>query len=190
LIYITSKQATVDPLIIAGIFHKQFVLIHPFIEGNGRTTRLATKVLLAALGLDTFKLFSFEDYYNRNITRYFSTVGAFGDYYELTGKGVDFSLWLEYFTEGIIDELLRVESVLPLGMTPETTLQPHHQIILDIIKEKGFVTDRDYAARTSRAKATRTLDFQKLIDLGVVVRRGERRGSYYIFDTREESACG
>ncbi len=47
------------------------IIIHPFIEGNRRTTKLTTKVLVAAMGLNTFNLFSFENYYNKNITKYF-----------------------------------------------------------------------------------------------------------------------
>src|SRR3989344_4888709 len=54
--YIKGNNKTVDPLILAGIFHKQMVIIHPFMDGNGRTTRLATKVLLAKMGLNTFNL--------------------------------------------------------------------------------------------------------------------------------------
>jgi len=179
LAYVMSEQGTVDPLILAGVFHKQFVLIHPFIDGNGRTTRLATKVLLAALGLDTFKLFSFENYYNRNVTRYFQTVGEQGDYYDLASN-IDFTNWLEYFTEGIIDELLRVEKLLPTVQTPETALRPYHQIILDIIKEKGFITDKDYSEHTNRAKATRALDLQKLVSLGLLEKQGKGRATYYI----------
>lgn len=176
--YVTRVQPAVDPLILAGIFHKQFVLIHPFIDGNGRTTRLATKLLLASMGLNTFNLFSFENYYNRNVTKYFQVVGEVGDYYDQTIR--DFTPWLEYFTEGIIDELLRVEKLLPQAVTPGTALQPYHQVIMDIIKENGFVTDRDYAARTDRARATRTLDFRKLLDLGLIERRGQKRGTYYV----------
>ena len=41
-------------------------------------------------------IFSFENYYNRNITRYFKAVGLEGDYYDLT-ENIDFSEWLEYF---------------------------------------------------------------------------------------------
>jgi Fic family protein len=179
LAYLATNQDEVDPLILAGVFHKQFVLIHPFIDGNGRTTRLSTKMLLAGMGLNTFNLFSFEYYYNQNVTKYFQTVGEVGDYYDTANK-TDFTRWLEYFTDGIIDELLRIEKLLPQTLTPETTLQPHHHIILDIAKEKGFVTDRDYATRTTRAKATRTLDFQRLIELGLIERRGKTRASHYV----------
>jgi len=69
--FIIQNKNTVDSLILAGIFHKQMVIIHPFMDGNGRTTRLATKPLLAKLGLNTFNLFSFENYYNQNVTNYF-----------------------------------------------------------------------------------------------------------------------
>ena len=74
LVFVNSNRDKIDPLILAGIFHKQIVIIHPFMDGNGRTTRLATKVLLAEMGLNTFNLFSFENYYNKNVSKYFQTV--------------------------------------------------------------------------------------------------------------------
>ena len=178
--FINSNRNEIDSLILAGIFHKQVVIIHPFMDGNGRTTRLATKILLAEMGLNTFNLFSFENYYNKNVTRYFQTVGEFGNYYDLVDK-VDFTSWLEYFTEGIIDELLRVQKLLPeFGMSPETKLESYHLKILEFIKEKGFISDRDYVKLVDRAKATRALDFRKLIDLGLISRKGKGKATYYI----------
>lgn len=178
--FIHNHKKKIDPLILAGIFHKQMVIIHPFMDGNGRTTRLVTKALLAAMGLNTFNLFSFENYYNNNVTKYFQTVGEFGNYYELAEK-VDFTNWLEYFTEGIIDELLRVQKLLPeVSISPGSQLQSYHLKILEYIQKKGFITDKDYAKITDRAKATRALDFQKLIELGLIERKGKGRATYYI----------
>ncbi len=178
--FTNSNRNQIDPLILAGVFHKQMVLIHPFMDGNGRTTRIATKVLLAEMGLNTFNLFSFENYYNQSVTKYFQTVGEYGNYYELIDK-IDFTLWLEYFTEGIIDELLRVQKLIPkIAVNPESELQPYHLKILEFIKEKGFITDRDYAKLSDRAKATRTIDFQKLIKLELIERKGRGRATYYI----------
>ncbi|MBI4035037.1 MAG: Fic family protein, partial [Candidatus Chisholmbacteria bacterium] len=163
-----------------GVFHKQMVVIHPFMDGNGRTTRLATKVLLAEMGLNTFNLFSFENYYNQNVTNYFKAVGEFGDYYELKDQ-IDFTAWLEYFTEGIVDELLRVGKLLSVvGQSPKTELKPYDFKILDFIDKKGFVTDRDYAGLVNRAKATRALDFKRLIKLGLLAKKGKGRGTYYV----------
>ena len=68
---VNQNVGKIDPVILAGIFYRQNVIIHPFIDGNGRTTRLLTTAILGRSGLDLFEIFSFEDYYNRNITRYF-----------------------------------------------------------------------------------------------------------------------
>jgi len=177
--YANSNIKRLDSLILAGIFHKQFVIIHPFIDGNGRTARLATKVLLAHMGLNTFNLFSFENYYNNNVAKYFENVGLIGNYYEIKDQ-IDFTAWLEYFTDGIVDELLRVTKILENEMvTPANELKDYHQKILDFIKSNGFIKDSNYATLTNRAKPTRNQDFNKLIQIGLIQRFGRGRATYY-----------
>jgi len=171
-------------LILAGIFHKQIVLIHPFMDGNGRSTRLATKVLLAEMGLNTFNLFSFENYYNNNVTRYFQTVGEFGNYYDIAER-IDFTAWLEYFTEGIIDELLRVQKLFPkIPVNQDAKLEDYHMTILDFIRKNGSITNREYAKLIDRAKSTRALDFQKLVEVGLIERKRKGRATYYILKNK------
>lgn len=179
--FVNHNQGIINELILAGIFHKQMVIIHPFMDGNGRTTRLATKVLLAKMGLNTFNLFSFENYYNQNVTRYFQQVGEYGDYNELAEE-IDFSAWLEYFTGGLIDELLRVSKFLPKAdIKPEAAFEPHILNLLAYLKTNGFINDRIYSTLTDRAKATRTLDFRTLLDMGLIERKGKGRATYYVF---------
>ncbi len=183
--FVDANKHKIDPLILAGLFHKQVVIIHPFMDGNGRTTRLVTKILLADMGLNTFNLLSFENYYNQNVTRYFETVGVRGNYYDIAEQ-IDFTAWLEYFTGGIIDELLRVEKILPETVaTPQTQLKPYHEKIIEVIKQKGFITDRDYAGLVDRAKPTRRLDFNKLIELGLIVRKGKGKSTYYALKEKQ-----
>lgn len=180
--FVERERQELDPLLLAGIFHKQFVIIHPFVDGSGRTARLATNVLLAGLGINLFPLLSFENYYNQNVSRYFQKVGLFGDYYELA-PAIDFTPWLEYFAEGILDELHRLSDQLvqrkQQQKRPETTPTIYHQQILDYIDQHGFITDKAYAGFTERAKATRSLDFRKLIELGLIERMGRGRNTYY-----------
>jgi len=179
LAFVAHNKKILDPLLIAGIFHKQFVIIHPFMDGNGRTVRLATKVLLSAMGLNTFNLFSFENYYNQKISQYFKYVGVKGNYYDLKDR-IDFTPWLEYFTDGIIDELLRVSQILEQKkITPETVLLSQHHIILDYIKKHGYITDKIYSTLTPRAKPTRNQDFAKLIRLQLVERVGKGKSTLY-----------
>ncbi|MBU0647071.1 MAG: Fic family protein [Patescibacteria group bacterium] len=177
--WLNKNSKIIDPLILAGIFHKQFVIIHPFVDGNGRTARLATKALLAKMGINTFNLFSFENYYNQNVAKYFNEVGVIGNYYDIKDE-IDFTSWLEYFTDGIIDELLRVKKNLEKeSITPDRILKNQHEVIINYIKEKGYIADRDYSALTKRSKPARNLDFNKLINLGFIVRVDKGKATYY-----------
>ncbi len=174
-----ASKSDDDPLIISGIFHKQFVIIHPFIDGNGRSTRLITKHLLASMGLNTFNLFSFENYYNRNVSKYFEQVGLRGNYYDVKNN-IDFTEWLEYFTGGIIDELLRVSKELSkVSLSPETSLAEHHKALISYIEKHGYINDKLYATLTDRAKATRSQDFKHLLELNLIERHGRARATYY-----------
>jgi Fic family protein len=175
--YLEKEYTRTDPLILAGIFHKQFVVIHPFIDGNGRTARLVTKYLLARMGLSTFQLFSFENYYNKNVTKYFSSVGVLGDYYEIKEK-IDFTHWLIYFTDGIIDELLRVQKLLQNSVAP-IRITDFETIIIAYIRAHGSITKREYALITSRAHSTQILDFKRLLDKKIITRHGAGKATYY-----------
>jgi Fic family protein len=179
LVLFIKKNNYIDPIILAGIFHKQFILIHPFMDGNGRTARLVTKMLLAKMGLNTFNLFSFENYYNQDVSRYFEFVGELGDYYELKDK-VDFTSWLEYFTDGIVNELLRVKRILNLTEGRTDLIFSHDQKILDYIGKNGQIKNSDYAKLVKRSKATRTKDFQRLVKLGLIKMKAKGKATYYV----------
>ncbi len=44
--WLKKNKETIHPLILSSIFHYEFVFIHPFSDGNGRTARLWQNVLL------------------------------------------------------------------------------------------------------------------------------------------------
>ena len=177
--FISSNEGKLDPLIIAGIFHRQFVVIHPFIDGNGRTTRLLSKALLAKMGLNTFKLFSFENYYNKNVTAYFQKVGLFGNYYELK-DALDFTEWLEYFTDGIIDELLRVKKELEKESTAiKPRIRLEYKVVTDFLEKNGSINEREYSLLTKRAKSTRILDFKNMQNQDLIERVGKGKNTFY-----------
>ncbi len=177
--FIKKNIDNIDPIILSGIFHKQCVIIHPFIDGNGRSTRLFTTGLLGTMEFNLFKIFSFENYYNNNISKYFKAVGLEGDYYELKNS-IDFTYWLEYFSEGILDELKRVIKTIPSVQNLSThRLESHHYKIIDFINEKGSITQREYANISTRSLAARKLDFEKLKSIGLIKSNSSGRGIYY-----------
>jgi hypothetical protein len=130
------------------------------------------------MGLDTFKLFSFENYYNKNVTRYFKNVGVYGDYYDIADK-VDFTDWLIYFTGGIIDEILRVQKLLEVRMI-NPRLLPHEKLILDYIKKHNSISKSEYCSITDRGRSTQILDFKKMIHKGLIKREMRGKATYYV----------
>lgn len=63
--------------IVAALAHYQFATIHPYFDGNGRTARLLTTLVLHLGGYDLKGLYSLEAYYARNLGAYYQalTVG-------------------------------------------------------------------------------------------------------------------
>ncbi len=180
--FIQRNFGKIDPIILAGLFHRQNVIIHPYMDGNGRTTRLLTTAILGQGSLDIFNIFAFENYYNQNIRRYFSAVGLQGDYYELENS-IDFTEWLEYFVEGILDELSRVRKTIPTIHRPR--LEDHHKRILRYIEKHGSITQREYGQLVNRSLAARKIDFQKLLTLGLLESHGGGRSLHYTLKNNE-----
>ena len=97
-------------------------------------------------------------------------------HYNLTPRGI--KEFEDRLRKTIQHEL---EKLLPQVTTgPRNELKPYHHKILEIITQKGFITDRDYANPVNRAKPTRRLDFNKLIELGLIIREGKGKNTYYI----------
>ena len=80
----------VHPVIVAGIAHHRFVWIHPFLDGNGRTARMFTTMLLHQRRYDFKYLFSLSAWYNEDRDAYYGALRTADD-------GKDYTVWLEYF---------------------------------------------------------------------------------------------
>ena len=95
--WIAGEQASSDlpAPIIAGLAHYQFATIHPYFDGNGRTARLLTTLLLHKSGYGLKGIYSLEEYYARDLGSYYDalTVGNSHNYYmgraeaDLSGLG-------------------------------------------------------------------------------------------------------
>ena len=177
--FVQENRATLDPLLLAGLFHKQLLLIQPFAGDNGPTAWLATRILLSGIELKTFNLLAVGGGFRQDRAGYLTALGARGNYYAMVGT-LDFTEWLEHFAEGVLADLTALEGwQRQRQASPATALLAHHQALLAYIDEHGFITDKQYAHFTERAKATRSLDFKKLMELGLLIREGKGRGTFY-----------
>jgi len=90
------------PPIVAGVAHYQFVTIHPFYDGNGRTARALATWLLYRGGYDLGRFFSLEEFYVRDLEGYYAALVTHPhhNYYEGRAEA-DITPWLEYFLHGM-----------------------------------------------------------------------------------------
>ncbi len=92
-----EKEGLPVPL-IAGLVHYQFVTIHPYYDGNGRTARLLATFILHRGGYGLNGFFSLEEHHARDLEGYYRSLSVHPhhNYYEGRAEA-DLTPWLEYF---------------------------------------------------------------------------------------------
>ena len=181
-----ADKNRVSPVIIAGIFHYQFVTIHPFTDGNGRTARILATLILYERGYDFRKLFSLEQYYNEHRKEYYLALST-GKNYQVR-IGVNITSWLEYFTKGFVEEMRQIKQKL-MAVSFNRVAQPaEEQVyltsekikIMDYATTMGSITSDEVTDITGAAKRTAQLHLQDLVRKGLLRRIGKGPSSRYV----------
>jgi len=95
--------------VIAGIAHYQFVTIHPFYDGNGRTARTLTTWILYQGGYDLGKFYALEEFYAEDLGGYYEALVTHSHHNYYFGRNeVDITPWLDHFQKGMVVEFERV----------------------------------------------------------------------------------
>lgn len=173
-----------SPIIIAGIAHAEISAIHPFIDGNGRTARLLSTLILYTDEYDFRKLFALENYYNTNRPEYYKAIHL-GKNYEERAKG-NLTNWLEYFTTGFLAEMeLVMDKIKPFiylskkGSTKKIVLSRDELKILDFMQEVNNITSKDIEDILTVSKRTAQRYLAELIKKGLIKKYGGKKNSAY-----------
>lgn len=97
--------------LVASIAHYQFATVHPWYDGNGRTARLLTTLVLHLGGYGLKGLYALEEYYARDLTSYYAAlnIGPSHNYYEGRAEA-DITQWIDYFVAGMANSFDKVKS--------------------------------------------------------------------------------
>ncbi|HBD02306.1 TPA: hypothetical protein DD448_01910 [Candidatus Collierbacteria bacterium] len=181
--WLTSPAGlSTHPLLRAGILHYELVRIHPFTDGNGRTTRALCLLSLFLEGYELKKFFSLDEYYDADPASYYQALQS-------ASEG-NLTAWLEYFVLGLSSEFTRVKNLvqkLSLDLHLKKTIGgkqialSDRQIKLVEYLEKyahlGMGEARDLLADVSDDTILR--DLRDLVDKGLLTRRGNTKGAKY-----------
>lgn len=169
------------PIIRAAIFHNQWVTIHPFMDGNGRSARLMSLYLLESLGYEWRHIVPIDRYYADDRARYYAELQHDYPHNYYDGRNhCDFSAWVDYYIEGINLMLQGTLNQIDIYRT-EAVLMNNRQVrILQILKESPFVTAAAYARRFRISQRMATRDLTQLVEWGKIVLLGKARASKYV----------
>jgi Fic family protein len=123
-----NSEKEIHPVLVSGIAQFQLVHIHPFLDGNGRASRLLSTLYLYRAGYDFKRLFSISEYYDRDRASFYRVLQ------NVREQNMDMTGWLEYFVEGLVTQLL------------EVTKKGEHAILLDVVVKKHKLNRRQARA--------------------------------------------
>lgn len=161
----------------AGIWHHQFVYIHPFIDGNGRTCRLLTALIFLKSNYQINKYFVLDDYYDIDRSLYSQKLH--------TADNGNKTEWLEYFTDGIKYSLQGALAKTKNGISSLTLSRQPTPREQDVLKIFSDIPEVNSAIVVSKLKITRQQAhklLQSLIERGLVKKHGSTKSSFYVLN--------
>lgn len=183
-----NSERDAHPVIRAGIAHYALASIHPFVDGNGRTARAFATLVLFAEGYDIKKLFSLEEYFDRDVERYYGIlIETSNQSRELSDR--DLSRWIEYFTEGLAIELVRIrDKVRKLSIDTRIKLKRGQKVLLSErqVRIVEYLSENE-VGRMGELKGlfpmvsddTVLRELQDLTESGIIKKHGRTKGAYY-----------
>ena len=150
-----SEREGVPCPIRAGIAHYQFATIHPYYDGNGRTARLLTTLILHRGGYDLKGLYSLEEYYARDLSAYYQALAVGPSHNDYEGRDeADITPWVDYFCAGMADSFesvrRRAREAADRGMRDDSAalrrLDPRQRRALELFRRSVVITSRDVEA--------------------------------------------
>lgn len=171
----SQKQDLPCPL-RAAIAHYQYATIHPYDDGNGRTARLLTTLVLHLGGYDLKGLYSLEEYYARALGAYYEalTVGPSHNYY-LGRAEADITKWVDYFCRGMAEsfESVKRRAAEAAGSTDASrwlrSLEPRQRKVLELFRNGDTITSHDVERLFTISQRTARLLLRQWTDVGFLV---------------------
>lgn len=165
-----NEAKDISPILIAGIAQFQFVHIHPFIDGNGRTARLLSTLILYKTGYDFKRLFTISEYYDKDRPAYYQAIQ------KVRTTGMDMTTWIEYFVDGLRSQMAEIQTKGEQLIKQDSQLQKIKKIGLNKRQEKaakhliikGAISVNDYQSVVSCIRRTAQRDLEDLAKKGII----------------------
>ncbi len=165
-----NEAEDISPVLMAGIVQFQFVHIHPFIDGNGRTARLLSTLILYKTGYDFKRLFTISEYYDKDRPSYYKGIQS------VRNNNMDMTAWLEYFVDSLRSQMKEIQQKgeqlikqdVRLQKIKKTGLNKRQEKAVKRLIIKGTISVNEYQSVASCVRRTAQRDLEKLAEKSVI----------------------
>lgn len=189
----SDESKETHPILRAGIVHYVLVSIHPFVEGNGRTTRAFATLVLMKESYDIKRFFALEEHFDADPAGYYEAFAVTDSQADNIAQR-DLTNWLEYFCEVVAVELekikeavkkLSIDSRLKLKIGEQVALSERQMKLIEYISERGagmMKELKDIFPMVSEDTVLR--DIKSLLEKGILKKEGSTKASRYTIANR------
>ena len=158
--WMNASKDIVNPLILSSVFHYEFVFIHPFSDGNGRTARLWQTVILSDWK-EIFKYIPIESMIKENQEEYYKVIDACNK----NGNSNEFIEFMLKIINKSIDEVIDSNT---RKYKEEILLSKNEEEILNCIRKNSTIGTKEIIQQTNISDRTVRRILKKFMDMHMV----------------------
>ena len=157
-----NQESEMHPVLKNGIIQFQFVHIHPFVDGNGRTSRLLCTFYLYKSGYDFKKLFSISEYYDKDRQNFYKAIQSVRE------NNMDMTSWLDYFVKSFLFQMNEVMEVgkkviLKDVLIENYSLSQRQGVIIEHILENEKLLPKNFDNLCTKMELVKKASKEKLV---------------------------
>ena len=187
--WLNAPRGTLPPYYRAALAHLNFVAIHPFDDGNGRTARILEALVLYLAGYRAQELVSLEAYFGRDTQGYYRAIAdSLGPAYDPQDR--DVTPWTDYYLRAHAAQATAAAAETRLHLTQldrlEEAFAPQLHGNLDrllglwIACRNGSITNSEYRDFAEVGNQTAARRLRGMVAAGLLTRLGTGRGVHYV----------
>ena len=184
---LNTPPSGVHPMVLAALSHLNLVMVHPFSDGNGRMARALQTLVLARSGVLSPQFCSIEEYLGANRQAYYDVLAAVGagrwQPERDTRPWIRFCLTAHFRQATTLMRRARVMHRLWDAVEQRATQLGLPDRTVVVLAEAALGLKARNATYRKNADVSENLasrDLKQLVDAGLLVAKGERRGRYYV----------
>ncbi len=176
--WLNKAKEDVNPLILSSIFHYEFVFIHPFSDGNGRTARLWQTAILAHWK-DLFKYIPIESIIRKHQEEYYTAIQNCNN----AGNSNEFIEFMLKVIDEAVDGMILTSNK---ETTQETTQRTTQEKIINLIKKNPSITQVEMAKALDLTRDGISYNIKALKEKGIIERVGSTKNGIWKINVAEQ----